>query len=69
MAKITINFADEVKFQRDLDANCEVYDYPSNKLANETKQEFVERRIREEFKRNSLLRRQAKINSQLTVEE
>jgi hypothetical protein len=68
MAKLTINIADE-KFERDINANCDVYDYENKKLPDETKQAFLERIIKEQIRINSRIRREDVARNQITVAE
>lgn len=65
MAKLTINFQDDIKFNRDLDAICEFL----NKPDMETKQNFVEKLLKEHFKKLSKEYRMAKAIGNLTIED
>lgn len=65
MAKLTINFQDEIKFNRDLDVICEFL----NKPDMETKQNFVEKLLKEHFKKLSKEYRMAKAIGNLTIED
>ncbi len=65
MAKLTINFQDDIKFNRDLDVICEFLNKPHAK----SKQDFAEKLIKEYFKKLSKEYRMAKAIGNLTIED
>lgn len=71
MAKLTINFSNEEKFIRDLDEVAEVWDYSAALLVDPllTKENFVEKKIKEQLRFISKQSRTQKAVSQLVIEE
>lgn len=79
MAKqITINFSNDYKYTRDLDAVCKLWGYQDpiiNVITGEnnpnpkTKQQFVEDKIKEQFQAASKTQRRNDAINNLTIEE
>lgn len=78
MAKITINFADDIKYQRDLEAFCRHHGYQEvlgkdeegKDIANpESKQDFIEATFKRMFKETSKAQRTQEMIRDLRIEE
>ena len=77
MAKLTINFADDIKFLRDLDANCEHHGYQETikdaeglDIPNpQSKQDFIEQTFKRMFKEASKAQRTSNALKTINIEE
>lgn len=69
-SKLTINFANDIKFARDLDEVAEAWNYSAALLLEPTltKQEFVEKKIKENFQAISKQSRTQKAIQQIVIE-
>lgn len=77
MAKLTITFQDDIKFTRDLEANCRHHGYQET-IKNEkdedipnpqSKQDFIEQTLKRMFKEASKAQRQQEAINNLNIEK
>jgi hypothetical protein len=71
MARLTINFADDIKFARDLNEVAKAWGFEDAFAIDPTltKQDFVENKIKENFKYISKQSRTQKAVQQITVDD